>query len=291
MRIVLLGSTGQIGSVIFKTLCEKFPNDEVVGVVRNNAPAISERSNHRYLQFLPFTNDWSVLGKTDVIINCIGIIKETKELSFEKAHIGLAKIIINNLEKIGNPKLIQVSILGADKSSDSEYSRTKAMADELLLGCSKTYIIRPSIVCTHNTLIVKKFRMLKTMSKIFIGYMLFPAKFFNTQLQPVMGDDVANVIVELCKANPSGRIIHLVGPEIIQVKELLKKYMGIKLIKIPSFLFDAIYNLLYPVFKNIIGRDQVKMLSVDNTGDKKAAEELLGRPMQSCDNFWRDELS
>jgi nucleoside-diphosphate-sugar epimerase len=117
-RICVLGASGQIGSVLTTRLSMDFPEAEVIGCVRKH---VSFTSNASYLCFNPFKDDWRTLGKVDVLINNIGIIEETADLTFEKSHQGLTRLMLENRSLLRNPKLIQVSVLGADTESHSAF--------------------------------------------------------------------------------------------------------------------------------------------------------------------------
>ena len=166
MKIVILGSTGQVGSYVTEKLKKDFPDAEILACAR--------RQGNGYFLFNPFINDWSKLGKVDILVNSVGIIEEKDGMTFEKAHQQLTGIILKNREVMGYPKLIQLSALGADTRSKVAYMYTKALADEELLGSGNSAIVRPSIVCTHNTAIVQKFRMIKKISRLMMGFLPFP---------------------------------------------------------------------------------------------------------------------
>src|SRR5688500_8728563 len=118
MRIAILGSTGQIGAYVCDKLRIDYPEAEIL--------ACSRQKKEVYFQFDPFTDPWSKPGKIDVLINSVGIIRETKNMDFKKVHEGLTKLIVQNRETLGNPKVIQLSVLGADRNSASPFLHTKA---------------------------------------------------------------------------------------------------------------------------------------------------------------------
>ena len=168
MRTVVLGASGQIGKIIYEELKK---SHEVIGTSRN--------SSSELLQFDPFKDSWSVLGKADVLVNCVGQIEATKEFSFQKIHIELTKLIIQNRERLGNPRIIQISALGASKLSELEFFKTKGIADDQLLKNSNTVIVRPSIICTHKTMMVRKMQVLYSISRFTNGLLIVPSSFLD----------------------------------------------------------------------------------------------------------------
>jgi uncharacterized protein YbjT (DUF2867 family) len=285
MRIVVLGSTGQVGSVITKVLREQLPAAEVLGAVRK----LTGRSNE--IVFEPFLDDWSKLGKVDVLVNSIGIIQETKSMSFEKAHVDLARVILENRSKTGNPRIINMSVLGVEKELDSPFLETKRKADMMLLAQADTYIIRPSIVCTPNTVIVQKFRMLKRMSRLTFHRLIFPSGFLKTRIQPVLGEDIGEVIARLCERANAQREIILSGPETFTIGDLLKS-MDPRIVLVPfsQKLFNSLFSAGSKVFPSLLNPEQFKLLQSDNVGDNSVAEKILNRTMTSTRAFWKEEL-
>ncbi|MCW3084946.1 MAG: putative NAD-dependent epimerase/dehydratase [Bacteroidetes bacterium] len=286
MRILILGASGQVGIAVYKGISEEHPGAEVIAVLRKPDPKFKKN-----ILFDPFKDDWSALGKADVVVNCIGIIQQTKETDFEKAHVGLVKLMLENRSKIGDPRIINVSVLGAGKKLNSPFLDTKKVADDLLLPEPDTYIIRPSIVCTHNTVIVRKFRMLKKMSRIGLGLLPFPSGFLKSNIQPVMGEDVAAVISKLCVAADDNRIFILSGPEVFSIRTLLKGMDGrITFIPIPQGMFNFLFGILSRLAPKLLNIEEFTLLQTDNVGDNKESERILGRAMQSTKNFWKEEL-
>src|SRR5688572_5343405 len=109
-----------------------------------------------YLVFEPESDNWTNLGHVDILVNAAGIIHESKDAEFEKVHVQLVRKIIENRHIIGDPRIIQISALGADEKHPIAFLRTKGLADSILIKQADTVVLRPSIVCTSNALLVKK---------------------------------------------------------------------------------------------------------------------------------------
>lgn len=282
MRIAVLGATGQIGRYVVKQLQQDHPNAEILACSRKPAKG--------HFLFRPFDDDWYQLGKVDVLVNSIGIIEPTSELSFAKAHMGMTAIILKNRQIIGDPRIIQVSVLGADEVSSSPFLSTKANADRMLLNHPNSVVVRSSIVCTPGTVIVQKMKLLKKISKYFASYLPFPASLLKTKIQPIMGQDLASIISNLCTSQNSG-VIEIVGPEEISIRQLIKLLSpDIKIIAINQKLADLSMSILCKVFPGFINKSQYELLFADNIGDRKETEKHLNKPLQSTMNFWKSEL-
>ena len=283
MKIVVLGGTGQIGTMVSDYLLRSYPQEEIVIASR------SAKGNNQ-IAFNVFKNDWSALGKLDVLINIVGIIEEKGENTFEKAHVELVKDIIAKRAEMGNPRIIHVSVCGADSKSKAKYASTKGRSDELLQNEKNVVIVRPSFVLTPGTMIVKKVNMLVNMSKFMFGILPMPAHFLSPKFQPVMGEDVSETIVKLVKSDDTG-IIYTTGPREITLADMLSYSKSkIKIVSIPKFLTHPIFWLLVQFKNPFMNRDQYYLLAEDNIGDHSKMEALLGRKAMDTNDFWKREI-
>ncbi|MES2734344.1 MAG: hypothetical protein V4714_21530 [Bacteroidota bacterium] len=291
-KIVILGASGQIGSVVFRRLCLAFPQADIIGCVRNLGKPIEINAHANYLQFDPFHDNWGMLGKITVLINSIGIIEEKPGMGFQKVHQGLTDLMLQHRAQLGNPKLIQVSVLGADTESPSAFLRTKALADETLLKHPNTVVIRPSIVCTPNTVMVQKLRMLGKISLYLAGYLPFPRGFANTRIQPILGDELADLMAVLCRHNQHPSLIQAVGPVTFSIRHLIGQLCKkpIRLLPIPQTLFDQAFKVISFLLPKLLNREQFQLLKHDNIADAAVCEDLLGKPLSSTETFWKEEL-
>lgn len=284
MRIMVLGATGQIGSIIYNGLKHKY---EVVGTSRNHHSDL--------VQFDPFHDDWSILGKTDVLINCVGQI-DARKSSFFHVHVELTKRIIENRDVIGAGKIIQISALGASAQHDVAFLRTKGIADDLLLRQAGTVVIRPSIVCTHRTMIIKKMLLLSSIGRSLLGVVPIPKGFLKTKIQPLMPQDLVNLIARVC-LNATSQIVNAVGPAALSFEEIIRVMMttrkqSLRLIEVPKPIMDVfIKNIVSAMFSEVINSQQYQLLFEDNIADAKMAEEILGRPMMSTWDFFINEFT
>lgn len=286
MRIVVLGASGQIGSVVYDALRK---HHEVVGTSRKKSTDL--------IQFDPFRDNWTVLPKSDIIVNCVGQIEATAGFSFFKIHAELTQRIIENRKAMGNPRIIQISALGASAKHKVEFLRTKGVADDYLLQHVDTVVVRPSIVCTHRTMIVKKMLMILRASKYTLGLVFVPKGFLDSRLQPVMPQDLSALVDILCTTNNLPKVIHAVGRERLTFHDIMNMMFQTKgksytLLQIPKFLMDVIVRYGVSVlFPELINSQQYQLLFEDNIADCAVAERLLGTPLTPVKQFFRNEFS
>ncbi|WMJ74683.1 hypothetical protein RCC89_16135 [Cytophagaceae bacterium ABcell3] len=287
MTVVILGATGQIGAYLQNCL---------VANRAFNVRGTSRKGEAGTVKFDPYKDDWATLGKIDVLINCIGCILESPNNSFEKVHQGLTSLIIKNREKVGNPRLIQVSVLGADEHSYSDFLRTKGLADKELLSHKNSVVVRPSVVCTPGTVMIKKVRFLSEIAAYTFGWLPVPAGFPTHKLQPVMVDDLVWTIMHLCESNYCG-VLEISGPEALSYKSLVKllsqaKGRKIKLLEVPRSVADPIIrNLLAVLVPKLISKGQYDLLFMDNIASPEPAQALTGKRLSDTIPFWENEFS
>lgn len=292
MRIVILGASGQLGRIIFDSLRKKIPEAEILACVRPkhlHFEGVAGDHKQRSVIFDPMQSDWSSLGKTDFIINCIGAIDES-ETTFEKIHLLPLFHLKEQFEKLGRPKLIQISALGARPDSPSAFMRTKWIAEKIALQVPGAHVIRPSIVCTEGTMMVRSLRRLKKMARLSKGKMLFPEEALHTEIQPVAPEDLAALVTELIRSNHEEQIIELTGAEKFEMEDLLSiaKIRPLLLSGKPAAL---LMKLLSPFVKNILSNEQFLLLRENNTAANSIAEKIIGRNLRKTKSFWEKELS
>ena len=286
MKIIVLGATGQIGSTIFHGLRDRH---NVVGTSRNPSP--------KYHVFDPFHDDWSLLGTADVLVNCVGQIMPTKTSTFYHVHVDLVRLIIKNRALIGNPRIVQISALGASTNHKVDFLKTKGIADDLLLEQPNTIIVRPSIVCTHHTMIVRKMLMLLNISKYTGGLIFAPQKFLQTRIQPVMPHDLVDVVHALCLNNAPQNIVNVVGPEQFNFYEMIRMIfeanrMTLRIVKLPKNISDLLIGCgVSTMLPKVISSQQYQLLFYDNIHDLKDVQRILGRSPFSPKQFFYNEFN
>lgn len=101
-------------------------------------------------QVPPFTGDLEELVRRaapDVVINLLGIIRETPGSTFALVHEEYTRRLLSGAKAAGAKKFIQMSALGAAPGAPAAYHRTKFAAEELVRASGLPYVIfRPSFI-------------------------------------------------------------------------------------------------------------------------------------------------
>ncbi|WP_084397433.1 complex I NDUFA9 subunit family protein [Henriciella aquimarina] len=162
------------------------------------------------------------LEGADAVVNLVGILFEKGQQSFEAAQRDGAINVAEAAAKAGIKRFVQISAIGADEDSKSDYARTKAEAEE---GVRKAFpeavILRPSIVFGPEDDFFNKFAAMAS-SPISNVLPFLPAiGGGKTKLQPVYAGDVADAIAAaLLRDDVEGKTYELGGPRTYTFKEL-----------------------------------------------------------------------
>ena len=206
-----------------------------------------------------------VIG-SDVVINMVGALFETRDNSFQSTHVETAARLARAAKAAGVPQLIHVSALGAEMNAKARYARTKAIGEEAVRAFYPgAVILRPSIMFGPRDTFFNKFALMAR-------YMPFLPLIGggHTKFQPVYVGDVAAAITTIIgKTKTSGQSYNLGGARIYSFRELLEKICHTTghcrwLLPVPWWL-ARIKAMLFELMPNpVLTRDQVELLKTDN---------------------------
>ena len=202
------------------------------------------------------------IKNSDVVINLIGILYETKKQKFMNIHAGIPEAISKICAQSDVKKFIHVSAIGANENSKSLYQRSKFQGEiKALTNFKNTTIIRPSVVCGTEDNFTNLFSKLSILPVI-------PVVGINYKFQPILVSDVADAIIKAIEFKDNhGKIYEIGGPKIISFGDMVKSIM--KTLNKKRFIFEmpmplakfqsSILNLL--PFPPILTKDQCEILS------------------------------
>ena len=202
------------------------------------------------------------IKNSDIVINLIGILYETRKQKFYNIHSGIPEAISKICSETDVKKFIHVSAIGASETSKSLYQKSKFQGEvKALANFKNTIIIRPSVICGTEDNFTNLFSKLSFLP-------IIPVVRMNYKFQPILVTDVANAIVEAIETKDNeGKIYEIGGPKVINfgdmVKLILKTInkkrfvveMPMPIAKIQSTITD-----LLPI-PPILTRDQCEILS------------------------------
>lgn len=221
----------------------------------------------------------AALTGAEAVVNCVGILTEKGKNGFDAVQSDGAGRIARLAAAQGVARMVQISAIGADADSDSDYARTKAEGEAAVLEhMPDAMILRPSILFGAEDEFFNRFASMTRFGPI------LPMVGGATRFQPVYVDDVAAVAEMGAKGTAPGGIYELGGPDVRTFRELMQEMLTVihrrrLLINLPfwvarlmAFGLTAIQVIsLGLVHNNTLTADQIVNLSKDNvvSGDHK----------------------
>ena len=202
------------------------------------------------------------IKNSDIVINLIGILYETRKQKFYNIHSRIPEALSKICSESDLKKFIHVSAIGASETSKSLYQKSKYQGEiKALNNFKNTVIIRPSVVCGTEDNFTNLFSKLSFLPVI-------PVVGIKYNFQPILVTDVADAIVQAIEIkNNEGKIYEIGGPKVISfgdmVKSILKTInkkrlvvkMPMPIAKVQSTITD-----LLPI-PPILTKDQCEILS------------------------------
>jgi len=223
MNIVVTGASGFIGSHLVQALSRA--GHTVVACVRDTRAA-----HRRWSSTLPdlkiiqgdFYNDhdasvWQPrLNNIDIVINAVGIIRESGKHTFEALHTLAPCALFLACQKAGVKRVIQISALGADDTALSQYHLSKRAADDCLMSLAMDWVIMmPSIVYGPGA---KSMALFQAMAALPVIPLIDSG---DQPVQPIHINDLCRGVMQLVEQeNPCKLRIEMVGPEPVTMKDI-----------------------------------------------------------------------
>lgn len=198
------------------------------------------------------------------VINLTGILAESRDGDFMRAHNEGAALIARLAAAAGAEALVHVSAIGADAASPSVYAKSKAMGEAAVRAAFPgAVILRPSIVFGAEDQFFNRFAAMAGMSPV------IPIVGGATKFQPVYVGDVADAVMAGQRAKFAGKRFELGGPDIRSFRQLIEMMLGmigakrvIADLPVPLALIQA--QVLQRLPGKMLTVDQVKLLGRDN---------------------------
>ncbi len=202
------------------------------------------------------------IKNSDVVINLIGILYETRKQKFYNIHTNIPEAVAKICSESDVKKFIHVSAIGASENSKSLYQKSKFQGEvRALENFKNTVVIRPSVVCGTEDNFTNLFSKLSILPVI-------PVVGINYKFQPILVTDVADAIVHAIELKGNeGKIYEIGGPKVISFGDMVRsilKTINKKRFVVPmpmpiAKIQSSILSLL-PI-PPIITKDQCEILS------------------------------
>ena len=242
----------------------------------------------------------SVMHGAEAVVNCVGILEESGKNSFEAVQSEGAARIARVAAEEGVERLVQISAIGADEGSGSEYARTKAAGERAVTDAfPSAVILRPSIVFGSEDEFFNRFAAMSRLGPV------LPVVGASTRFQPVYVDDVAHAAELAARGHAAPGIYELGGPDVASFRELMVEMLRIVrrrrlVLGLPFWAGKVIATatglgrtLTFGIAPQPITADQVENLRRDNVaGGEHPGLEAFGiapTPMETVlpEYLWR----
>ena len=218
------------------------------------------------------------LRGADAVVNCVGVLAETGKNTFSAVQTEGAGRIARIASEEGVDRLVQISAIGADPESDSDYARSKGLGEKAVVEAFPgAIILRPSIIFGTDDSFFNRFAGLARISP------LIPLIGADTRFQPVHVDDIAHAaeLAVIGQAKPG--VYELGGPDVNTFRELIRQMLEIirrrrLVIGLPFWVgrmmgrvFEGIRFLTGGLAPAPVTVDQVRQLARDNVVGENAS--------------------
>lgn len=208
----------------------------------------------------------------DAVVNCVGILNQSGKNSFDAIQDEGAERIARLAAAEGVVRMVQISAIGADAESDSDYARTKALGEDAVRKhMPDAVILRPSVIFGPEDGFFNRFAGMTR-----LGPLLMIAG-GDSRFQPVYVDDVAAAAEKAVIGQAAPGVYELGGPEVKTLRELMEQMLEVIhrrrivinlpfwIARIMAFGFDMMQVVSFGLISNgVLTRDQLRNLARDN---------------------------
>lgn len=270
MKIAVLGGTGFVGRALLARLAAE-----------GHALTVLSRNPHAHLDRLLPPGTRVACGDVydpeflkarfqgqDAVVNLVGILNERGDngRGFQRAHVGLTKLVVAACQLAGVRRLLQMSSLNAGRG-ESFYLKSRGEAETVVKASGLDWtIFQPSVIFGPGDGFFCRFAALLKLSPV------LPLARAGTRFAPVfVGDVVEAMRRSLHDRRTVGQVYELYGPEVFTLGELVRltaRQLGLKRLVLP--LPDALGRLQGLLFDFVPGKpfssDNFRSLKLDSVG-------------------------
>ena len=301
--VTVFGGSGFVGKYVVRALCRDGWRVRVAArrphtcqdlkVIGNVGQVQLMQANIRFPKSVA-----SAIEGADAVVNLVAVLFEDGKQSFESLHVKGAATVAQAAAHAGVENYVQMSALGADANSESDYGRSRYQGEEAVRAALPSAdLMRPSIIFGEEDDFFNRFAQ---MAQFAPALPLIGGG--ATKFQPAYVGDVADAIAKVVSQSTSGQTYELGGPRVYSFKELLSfmlETIDRKRFLVPVPWFGA--NMLgtmgdlsgkLPLISPFLTKDQVTSLKSDNVvGSTALGFDELGIETETIEAIVPDYLA
>ncbi|NKJ40687.1 complex I NDUFA9 subunit family protein [Novosphingobium sp. SG720] len=257
--VVLVGGSGFFGSHLAQELLARGARLRVCSRHVERGYAIKALGNLGQVQFLRVNvqNERSLAAAflgADAVVNLVGAFKGDLDAVQGRGAGRVAALA----KAAGAQAFVHVSAIGADRTSNVGYARTKAEGEVAVAEAFPgAVVVRPSILFGQDDTFLNLF------AKVISQFPVVPVFGPDARLQPLFVDDAACAVATILGdfASHAGKTFELAGPEVLTMLEINQRIaaaQGRKPVLVP--VGDAAAGLFASLPGTPLSRDQLALL-------------------------------
>lgn len=281
MNIVVAGSRGFAGRAVCRVL--RAAGHRVTGLV-SHGPSAADEVVADFAQLTTAARWQAILPAADVVINCVGLLREQPGRTFADLHELAPTALLQACEARGGVRFIQISALGAAPEGCSDYFRSKGRFDARLQASTLDWaIVRPSLIVGGAS--TRLFRQLASWPLLAL-----PGG-GGSRVQPVALDDVCELVRRLVEHVGTLRAtVAAVGPRAVSFGDWLQQLRREQgqprapVLNVPWWLAGVAAHATGLVPGSLIDTASLRMLRAENHASATPLAAWLGRQPYDCLN-------
>ena len=274
--VTVFGGSGFLGQHIVKRLAAQGARvrvavrhpDAIVEALSDNGRIVAVQADVREERSVA-----QAIEGAEAVVNAVSLYVERRDATFEGVHVQGAVNVARAAAQARADRLIHISGIGADLSSESAYVRARAEGEsqvrEVFNGAT---ILRPSVLFGPGDAF---FNTLASITRLSPVVPLFGNG--EVRLQPVFVGDVAEAVVKaLSEPAAKGNLYELGGPRIYTYRALVELLLGHLqqkrlLLPVPYFVWRVQAALLGVLPNPPLTYDQVVLMKRNNIVSAEAS--------------------
>ncbi len=288
---LLTGATGFVGGHIVRRLAQAGESVRCLARHPERAGDLFPRQCELAKgDVLDFGSISAAMQEARAVIHLVGIIRETKETTFDALHVRATRNVLRAAKEQGVPRFLHMSALGARPGAACRYHQTKWQAEEAVRASGLAYtIFRPSVIFGPED------EFINMLAKMIRLNPVLP-RFGKGRIQPIWVEEVAACFAHSLQDDSTiGRAFELAGPEVFSVDELIDllcRTLRKKRLRLPApnWFLRAFATVAQLLPNPPLTREQLLMLGEDNTCDITEMQAVFGIAPRRLEDYLREHF-